>query len=106
MARKKNEVKASDTAGKATGMVTIKIYGPDGKLKHEQCNPNLIVTAGKNYLASWLATTSPAGGFMSYVALGTGTATPTLGDTALQSELSGGGYSRVVGTLSSSTNVV
>jgi len=90
---------------KLKGTVTLKMYDADGKLIHEQCNPNLIVTVGKSYLATWLAAASQAGKFMSYIALGTGSASPTVGDTSLQSEFSGGGYSRQQGTLTGSSNV-
>lgn len=87
------------------GSVNVRLIGPDGKVKQEHTKHNLIVTVGKNYLATWLAAASQAGEFMSYIALGTGSTSPTSGDTALQTEFVGGGYSRVQGTLSSSTNV-
>lgn len=87
------------------GSVHVRLVGPDGKLKQEHTNHNLVVTVGKTYLATWLAAASQAGEFMSYIALGTGTTSPASGDTALQTELVGGGYSRQQGTLSSSSNV-
>lgn len=152
---------------KLKGAVTLQMFDEIGNLIHEQCNPNLIVTVGKNYLANWLAASSQSGEFMSYVGLGTASTTftiitvtdgthlvvssttgmasgdvlnqgantttitsvtdsthlvvgstagftaasatfehlPNSTDTALQSELSGGGYSRQQGTLSSSSNV-
>lgn len=90
---------------KLIGQVNVRLFGPDGVLKQEHTDPNLVVTVGKNYLAAWLAAASQAGEFMSYIALGTGTSGPTSGDTALGTELSGGGYSRVLGTLTSAANV-
>ncbi len=90
---------------KLTGSVNIKLIGPDGMIKQEQTDHNLVVTVGKTYLAAWLAAASQAGEFMSYVALGTVQTGPASGDTALNAESVVGGYSRVVGTLSSSSNV-
>lgn len=90
---------------KVTGSVHVQLIGPDGKVKQEHTDHNLVVTVGKSYLATWLAAASQAGEFMTYVGLGTGTSGPASGDTALQTEFSGGGYSRSDGTLSSSTNV-
>lgn len=87
-----------------TGSVKVQLFDKDGNLKQSHEDHNLIVTAGKNYLASWLQAASQAGPFMSYIALGTGTTAPASGDTALQTELAGGGYSRVQGTLTNSTN--
>ena len=88
-----------------TGRIVAKLFDKDGVLKDAREIKNLVVTAGKNYLATWLAAASQGGEFMSYIALGTGTNSPTSGDTALQTEFSGGGYSRVQGTLTNSTNV-
>lgn len=89
---------------KLKGSVKVQLFGPDGKLKQEHEDHNLIVTVGKNYLATWLAAASQSGEFMSYIGLGTGVTSPSSGDTALQTELSGGGYSRSLGVLSASTN--
>lgn len=98
-------LKLDNESIKLSGSVSIKLIGPDGQVKQEHTNNNLVVTVGKNYLAAWLAAASQAGEFMSYIALGTGTSGPTSGDTTLGTEFSGGGYSRVLGTLSSSANV-
>lgn len=90
---------------KLNGSVNIKLIGPDGVVKQEHTDHNLVVTVGKNYLAAWLAAASQAGEFMTFIALGTDTSGPASGDTTLGAEFSGGGYSRVDGTLSSSANV-
>lgn len=90
---------------KLTGSVNIKLIGPDGVVKQEHTDHNLVVTVGKSYLATWLATDPISGTFMKYVGLGTGTSGPASGDTTLGSEFSGGGYSRSAGTLTSSSNV-
>jgi hypothetical protein len=89
---------------KLTGSVNVKLIGSDGKIKQEHTDHNLVVTVGKSYLASWLTAATQSGPFMSYIGLGTGTSGPAAGDTTLDTELSGGGYSRVQGTLSSASN--
>lgn len=90
---------------KLKGSVHVQLIGADGKVKQEHEDHNLIVTVGKSYLATWLTAATQSTYFMSYIALGTGTTSPAAGDTALQTELSGGGYSRVQGTLTPSSNV-
>lgn len=89
---------------KLKGSVKVQLIGPDGKVKQEHEDHNLIVTVGKNYLATWLAAATQSIYFMSYIALGTGVTAPSSGDTALQTEFSGGGYARVQGALVASTN--
>lgn len=86
---------------KATGRVNYKLFDSNGNLKEERDINNLVVTVGKNFLASWLATSSQSTYFMPYVALGTGVTAASAGDTALQTELA----TRVAGTITSSTNV-
>lgn len=86
---------------KITGHINIKLFGPDGVLKDERDLHNLIVTSGKNYLASWLAAASQAGYFMQYIGLGEGTTSPVSTDTTLETPLP----TRVAGTITSSTNV-
>lgn len=90
---------------KLKGSVHIRLIGPDGVVKQEHTDHNLVVTVGKSYLAAWLAAASQAGEFMTFVGLGTNASGPTSGDTALGAEFSGGGYSRSDGTLSSLSNV-
>lgn len=87
-----------------SGSVKVELRDEHGNLKQSHDEHNLIVTVGKNYLAAWLAAASQAGEFMTHIGLGTGNTAPTAGDTTLQTEFSGGGYARVNGTLSSSTN--
>ena len=48
--------------------------------------PNIVVNTGKNYTASRISGNSPTP--MSHMAIGTGTSTPLVGDTTLESELS------------------
>lgn len=87
---------------KATGRVIKRLYGPDGKLKKEQVDENLIVTVGKNFLAAWLAAASQSNPFMEYVGLGTGTTAADAGDTDLETPLA----TRVQGTVTDNTNVL
>jgi hypothetical protein len=69
---------------KAKGELSIKLFGPDGKLKAEQNVPNLVVTTGKTFIAARMVGTPTA---MSHMAIGSGTTDPAVGDTALQTEL-------------------
>lgn len=83
------------------GKFLVELFGEDGNRKELRIVENVVVTVGKNYLATWLAAASQAGAFMQYIALGTGTNAASASDTALQTELS----TRVAGTESSSSNV-
>lgn len=63
--------------------VVIEAFGPDGRLKDRRENHNLVVTAGKNAIATLLkeGTTRPK-----FIAVGTGTEEPAAGDTKLKTE--------------------
>lgn len=87
------------------GSVRMQLIDSDGDVKYDHTQRNLVVTAGKNLLAALLAVDPLVNHFAPYVALGSGTASPTVGDTALQTEFTGGSNARVQGTLSSSGNV-
>lgn len=52
-----------------------------GTIKQSFKVPNLVVTVGKQYIASRMAGTAAT--VMSHMAIGTGTATPVVGDTTL-----------------------
>lgn len=92
---------------KINGSVNVKLIGPDGLIKQEHTNHNLVVTVGKTYLAAFLLPGNHNTGteFSQFVGLGTNTSGPASGDTALGAEFSGGGYSRATGALTSSSNV-
>jgi hypothetical protein len=84
---------------KMKGELTIVVRGEDGLVKNSVHVPNLVVTAGKNFIASRIVgTASP---IMSHMAIGTGTATPAAGDTTLGTEAG-----RVSTTGTASTNQV
>src|SRR5260221_8103051 len=92
---------------KLKGSVNIRLIGPDGVVKQEHVNPNLVVTVGKSYLASYLLPGNHNTGteFAQFVALGTLQTGPASGDTTLGAESVVGGYSRASGTLTSASNV-
>ena len=87
---------------KMKGKLNIVLTGPDGKLKEQREVDNLVVTVGKNFIASSMAkttTNSPAA--MTHMEVGTGTTAAAVGDTTLQSAVSG---SRVSLTSTTVTN--
>lgn len=66
------------------GELTISVFDRNGNLKSAQHVPNLVVTTGKNYIASRMVGVSSS--VMNTMAIGTGTGTPAAGDTALGTE--------------------
>lgn len=91
----------SNEAIKVTGRIKFDLYDPAGNLKETREIKNVVVTVGKNYLATWLAAATQADYFMRYIGLGTGAAAANASDTGLQTELA----TRVAGNLSSISNV-
>ena len=81
---------------KITGAVKIDIYDAAGALKDTREIKNLVVTVGKNYIASRMKDATATA--MTHMELGTGTTAAAVGDTTLQAAISG---SRV--TLASTT---
>lgn len=73
----------SDTF-KPTGELEIVLRGPDGNIKEIRKAKNLVVAAGKTYIASRVTGTSSS--IMSHMAIGTSTSTPTSSDTQLGTE--------------------
>lgn len=73
---------------KMTGRVHVAVYDDAGTLKDERHIHNLVVTAGKAYIAALLQGAAPAA--MTAMAVGTGTSAPAAGDTDLQSEITTG----------------
>jgi hypothetical protein len=68
---------------KATGMVHVQHMDVHGKVISEFDVPNLVVTTGKNYIASKMVATTNSPVSMSHMAIGTGTSSPGSGDVAL-----------------------
>jgi hypothetical protein len=69
---------------KMSGKLTISVFDMQGNLKSAQTVPNLVVTTGKNYIASRMVGVSST--VMNTMAIGTGTGTPAAGDVALGTE--------------------
>lgn len=69
---------------KVTGELKLTVTNPEGEVKQEVTVPNLVVTAGKDYIAERMkdATTTA----MSHMAIGTGTTAAAAGNTALGTE--------------------
>ena len=70
---------------KVTGELKLTLTRPDGHVKHEVIIPNLVVTTGKNYIASRMKDASATA--MTHMAIGTGTVDPVVGDTTLGTEV-------------------
>jgi len=70
---------------KMTGDLKIVLTDENGQIKHEQEVKNLVVTVGKNLIASRLKDTTDAA--MTHMAIGSGTTAAANGDTALGTEL-------------------
>ena len=66
------------------GELSIVVRDALGNIKQTLHVPNLVVTNGKNYIASRMV--GVASTVMSHMAIGTGTATPVVGDSILGTE--------------------
>ena len=69
----------------ASGSLRVVVTGANGQVKAEHDFKNLVVTVGKNFVASRMVGTASA--IMSHMAIGSGTTAAAAGDTTLQSEL-------------------
>lgn len=67
------------------GELTIVVRDKNNNIKQALHVPNLVVTAGKQYIASRIASNTAT--VMSHMAIGSGAATPVAGDTTLGTEL-------------------
>ena len=70
---------------KATGSLRVVVTGKDGQVKEEHDFKNLVVTVGKNFVASRMVGTASA--VMSHMAIGEDDTAAAAGDTALGSEV-------------------
>lgn len=68
---------------KATGAVQIQRFNAVGMLVEEHNVSNLVVTAGKNYIAAKMVATTNVPASMTHMGIGTGTGTPAAADTTL-----------------------
>ena len=73
---------------KMTGHVDIVVTDKDGNVKDTRSVKNLVLTTGKTFIAaSMLKTTTNSPVAMSHMAIGAGTASAIVGDTAMGSQL-------------------
>jgi hypothetical protein len=70
---------------KASGSLRVIVYDKSGTVKEDREFKNLVVTTGKDFVASRIVGT--ASSVMSHMAVGSGTTAAAAGDTALQTEL-------------------
>ena len=68
---------------KVTGELKVTLTKPDGNV-HETVVPNIVVTDGKDYIASRMKDASATA--MSHMAIGTGSTAAAAGDAALGTE--------------------
>ena len=69
---------------KMKGELILVLSNPEGNIKQSIIVPNLVVTTGKNYIASRIKDASATA--MSHMAIGTGSTAAAAGNTALGSE--------------------
>lgn len=86
-----------------TGHVKIDVIGADGSVKDSREIKNLVVTTGKEYIASRMKDATATA--MSYMELGTGTTAAAVGDTTLQTAISGSRTALTSTTASTNTVV-
>ena len=85
---------------KASGALRIVVTDQNGNIKEDREITNIVVTVGKNFVASRMV--GVASNVMSHMAIGSGATAAAVGDTALQTELG-----RVaLGSSTATTNVV
>jgi len=70
---------------KASGALRVVVTGKDGKVKEEHEFKNLVVTVGKNFVASRMVGT--ASSIMSHMAIGADNTPAAIGQTTLGSQL-------------------
>jgi hypothetical protein len=70
---------------KATGQLRVQLFDENGNLKDDREFSNLVVTVGKEFIASRMVGTASA--VMSHMAIGEGSTSPVVGNTTLGNEL-------------------
>jgi hypothetical protein len=86
------------------GKYRFQCFSKDGGLKFDDTVNNLVTTAGKANLAL-LCGDATAVPFL-YIAVGTSSTSPTVGDTTLTAEIVDSGLERAAGTVSRTTTTV
>lgn len=69
---------------KVTGAVSIRVFDKNGVVKDSREIKNLVVTSGRNFIASRMTGSTTA---MSHMAIGSGTTAADAANTTLQTEL-------------------
>jgi hypothetical protein len=77
---------------KPTGELVIVLRDKDGNIKEQRKIPNLVVTSGKNLIASRIAGNTSS--VMSHLAIGQSTTAPDVSQTGLITEFTGGSNAR------------
>jgi hypothetical protein len=70
---------------KATGQLRVQLFDENGNLKDDREFSNLVVTVGKEFIASRMVGTASA--VMSHMAIGEGSTSPVVGNSTLGNEL-------------------
>jgi hypothetical protein len=70
---------------KMYGRLKIEVFGESGELKQQAEVPNLVVTTGKNFIASRMKDATATA--MSHMAIGSGDTAVVVADTALETEI-------------------
>jgi len=89
---------------KATGQLEIILRDANGNVKLQNTVPNLVVTVGKNVIASRLAGTATA--VMSHMSVGTSSTAPAANNTILGAEIAASRVALTVPGGTPVTNVV
>lgn len=85
---------------KATGELTLTLKDSVGNVKQEVHVPNIVVTVGKNFIASRMSGTSQA--VMSHMAIGTSNANLVAANTTLATEVARVALATAGGTVAGS----
>ena len=72
---------------RAKGQLRIIITAPDGSIREDRLEENLVVSTGLNFIVSRMKDATAS--VMSNMSLGEGSTAATLADTALQTEIAG-----------------
>ena len=86
------------------GTYRLTAYDSEGNLKFDEVVENLVTNAGKAQLALLCGDASAVP--FTYLAVGTSTTTPLVGDTTLTAEIVDSGLARAAGTVSRVTTTV
>lgn len=90
---------------KVTGKLNILLTDAQGVIKEKQSVDNLVVTAGKNWIATRLKDVG-IGTQMTHMGVGSGTTAAAITDTALVTALTGGTWSNARVLITNGTGAV